>query len=297
MISNLYKILEKVAGWKIELLVYRLIKLFLIIVYPICCRLNKSYGCKRIEKKVIVSLTSFPARINTVWIIIETLLRQTCKPEMIILWLAESQFPSLENLPKSLLNLQRYGLTIKFCDDLRSHKKYFYTMKNYPEYIIITVDDDTFYPEDLVENLMLAHKKYPNTICCNFGHVITTKEGTIEPYSKWNSGVDGYNQPSDYLVPIGCEGVLYPPGSLMKDAFDKGKILELCPLADDLWLKSMASLKGVKAVRANPISIPYANLMAAGKSSLSKINVIQNMNDMQLNNIIKRYPELHRIWK
>ena len=296
MIACLYKILYKVAGRKTELLVYRLIKLFLIIFYPIYCTINKHRSHKKVVNKVIVSLTTFPARIDTVWITIETLLRQTYKPEMIILWLAETQFKSMESLPKKLLNLQRFGLTIKFCDDLRSHKKYYYSMQNYPEHIIITVDDDTFYPEDLVENLTTAHYTYPDAVCCNYGHVITIEEGNIEPYSKWNSGVNGYIHPSEYLVPIGCEGVLYPPGCLFEDAFDKGKIASLCPLADDLWLKSMSALNGIKAVRANPKSISYANLPVAKKNPLNELNVNENMNDIQLNSIMDQYPELKKIW-
>ena len=44
------------------------------------------------QQKVVVSLTSYPKRIGTVWITIETLLRQNVKPDVIILWLAKSQF-------------------------------------------------------------------------------------------------------------------------------------------------------------------------------------------------------------
>ena len=92
---------------------------------------------------VIVSLTTFPTRINRVWIVIECMLRQTYKPDRIILWLSKEQFECLDKLPKSLLKLQSRGLEIKFCnEDLRSHKKYFYSIKKYPCDILITVDDD-----------------------------------------------------------------------------------------------------------------------------------------------------------
>lgn len=296
MINRLYKLLYMFKNKKAYLFVYRCIKILLNIYYPVFCRLNKINSKKKVNK-VIVSLTSFPARINTVYLTIETILRQTSSPEKIILWLAESQFESIDKLPKKLLAQQKYGLEIKFCEDLRSHKKYYYSMKNYPEYIVITVDDDTFYPENLVENLIATHNRYPNTICCNLGHLITIEEGTVASYLNWSSGADGCDYPSDYLVPIGCEGVLYPPGCLHENVFDKKLIEELCPLADDLWLKAMATLNGVAAVKCNATSITYANLASAKIDSLNKINVEENMNDKQINNIIEKYPELKSIWK
>ena len=41
------------------------------------------------KPNLIVSLTSYPKRINTIWITIESLIRQVQKPDMIILWLAD----------------------------------------------------------------------------------------------------------------------------------------------------------------------------------------------------------------
>lgn len=297
MISNFYKMLYKYKGKKWSLLVYRSIKLFLNIFYPFYCRLVKSHKHKNNADGVIVSLTSFPARVDKLWIVIETLLRQTYKPERIILWLADTQFDSIESLPSSLRKLLNRGLEIRFCDDIRSHKKYYYTMKNYPNHTVITVDDDTFYPEDLVENLLRTSEKFPNTICCNLGHRITKEDnGDIKPYVDWESGADGCDIPSYYLVPVGCEGVLYPPGSLNQNVFDKQQISQLCPLADDLWLKSMATLNGIKAVKVHSVSITYANLHSAKVNSLNVINVNQRKNDEQLQKIIFAYPKLKEKW-
>ena len=88
------------------------------------------------ETKIIVSLTTFPGRINTVDKTISTLLTQTLKPDEVILWLAESQFPNKE-LPEQLTKLQQYGLTIKWCEDLRSYKKLIPALEEYPNDIII----------------------------------------------------------------------------------------------------------------------------------------------------------------
>ena len=81
-----------------------------------------------------------------------------------ILWLAKSQFDDISVLPQKLVNLQKRGLTIRFCDDLRSHKKYFYVMQEHPEDIIVLADDDMFYPSDTLRKLIKMHKKYPKDI-------------------------------------------------------------------------------------------------------------------------------------
>jgi len=297
MIDFLYKILHKTKGKKGHLLIYRCIKLFLNVYYPFKCKVLKNVTSKNIAKGTIISLTTFPARIDSVWITIETLLRQTVKPEKIILWLANSQFESKDKLPNNLLNLEKRGLEIKLCDDLRSHKKYYYTMKNHPNHIIITVDDDMFYPESLVESLLSTHKKFPNTICCNLAHLITVENGVINKYQDWISGADGYDKPSYYLVPIGCEGVLYPPNSLDQNVFNKEQIKELSPLADDLWLKAMATLKGIKTVKTDSKSFPFVNIFSFKDVSLTKLNVGEQMNDKQLTKIIKTYPILKDFWK
>ncbi|MCQ2744694.1 MAG: glycosyltransferase family 8 protein, partial [bacterium] len=70
--------------------------------------------------QLIVSLTSFPERIDKIDKTINTLLNQTIKPDKLILWLAYEQFPNRENdLPENLLKLKNYGLEIMWCEDLK----------------------------------------------------------------------------------------------------------------------------------------------------------------------------------
>ena len=79
------------------------------------------------NRRIIVSLTSFPARIGVVWMVVESLMHQTLKPHKIILWLSKEQFSTIESLPKKLLAQRERGLEIRLVDgDIRSHKKYIY---------------------------------------------------------------------------------------------------------------------------------------------------------------------------
>lgn len=297
MIRYLYEILyylrDKKFSDNIYKIVYKVIKLIINSICPIYYRLTKGNGIDVSENKdneIIISLTTFPERIDKVWIVIESLMRQTVKPNKIILWLAKNQFNNENKLPNKLLKQKNRGLTIEFCDDLKSHKKYYYTMKQYSNSLIITVDDDIFYPENLVEELIKTHYDYPDSICCNLAYKITfDKNGKINSYSRWLGEYNDENLNSYLLCPIGCQGVLYPPKSLDKRVFEKEIFKELCPNADDLWLKVMAilNIRKTKKVRRNHIT--YVDVIGSQKISLNKVNVGKMENDLQLEKVIKYF--------
>jgi hypothetical protein len=295
MIDKFYNwiIYMKKIDFKGRQIVYKIMKLIINVCYPFIILFHKKKYGINMNGNIIISLTSFPERISTVYITIDTLLCQTMKPQKVILWLASSQFQGKEKLPKRLLEMEERGLEIRFCDDLRSHKKYYYTMLEFPDNIIITVDDDMFYPFALVEKLYNKHLEFPKSVCCNWAHVITfDKNNNIENYLKWSGGVSGYTNPNTLLSPVGAEGILYPPHCLSKCVYDKKSIKKCAPYADDIWLKLMAVLAGTKAVRVDEVAIPYFNIVKAQKFTLQKINIQENKNDAQTKAIISMYPEI-----
>lgn len=238
---------------------------------------------KEREQKIIVSLTSFPGRIDTLWITIESILRQTVKPDKILLWLAESQFDGLESLPDSLLFLQKRGLTIRFCYDLRSHKKYFYTMQEHPDDLVVLLDDDMIYPFDTIEKLMKLHYKYPADICTITGQVIVP--GKLP--SQWrNPMLSEKLEHSDELQIFSGSGSLYPPHTVHKDAFDKKKIQDICPYADDLWLTYMGKRKNTKITALYPWRAFPVTIYGTSQGSLWEINAAQGQNDIQWESLI-----------
>lgn len=236
------------------------------------------------KEKYIVSLTSFPARIDDIWISIEILLRQTFKPDAIILWLSEKQFPE-RKLPKRLRSLRDRGLTVEFCtNDLRAHKKYFYAMKRHPEANIITFDDDLYYDYSVIQNLVNLHQKFPNSIVTNRAHKLTFKNGQLNPYRNWMHNVIN-NKPSHLLMATGGAGTLYPPGSLNKKVFDEKLIKELCFYADDIWLKIMAYLNDTKIVTNGRYNKDFVTVSSTQGTKLVSTNVINGGNDRQLENV------------
>ena len=57
------------------------------------------------KENIIVSLTTFPERINKTWIVVESILRQTKPPKKIVLTLSKRQFSSENEVPIRLFTL------------------------------------------------------------------------------------------------------------------------------------------------------------------------------------------------
>lgn len=241
------------------------------------------------EQKIVISLTSFPKRINTIWLTIETLLRQSVKPDEVILWLADSQFNGLDSLPENLLRLQKRGLTIRFCDDLRSHKKYYYALQEHPEDLVILADDDLFYPKDTVKQLLEMHKQWPEDICCMSAQVISPNFTSMP--SQWrNPKPEEHNwQHSNQIQAYTGSGTLIPPHALDSNAFDQSAIRELCPYADDLWITFMAHRNGTRVTTLKKWRSFPVTIYGTAEGSLYYINGEGKQNDVQWKNLLEHY--------
>jgi hypothetical protein len=240
------------------------------------------------EKKYIVSLTSFPARIDDVWICVETILRQSFKPDAIILWLSQDQFKEV-TLPKSLTNLIERGLTIRFVSgDIKSHKKYKYALEEFPYDYVITFDDDLYYNEHLLENLVNLKKEFPNCVPTNRAHKLIFEDNSILPYRKWfHNAYD--NQPSHNLVQTGGYGALYTSEDMYKDFNNENIFLKLAPHADDLWLKIMVLIQGKKVVTNSKYNKDPLVIKGSQFNKLVNENVLNGGNDTQLKNLMEHY--------
>jgi glycosyltransferase involved in cell wall biosynthesis len=203
--------------------------------------LNKD--AKRIPR-VIVSLTSYPARLPYLHVCIRSLLNQTYKPDKVILYLGEDT--KKEDVPSQLWELCPFGLEIVFCPgNLRTHIKYIYAMQQYPEDIIITVDDDVIYNRKLISSLVQSYTKHPNAVSARVVNKIISDEGKCLPYGCWRRQYAFVwrkkRKPSWQLMAIGVGGVLHPPASkclIAAEVFDIDLITNVCDcLNDDIWLK------------------------------------------------------------
>ncbi len=210
------------------------------------------------SKQIIVSVTSHPARINEVVLAIRTMYRQTKLPDKVILWLGEEKFPNkLDDLPKELLQLiTEKHLEIRWCEDLGPHTKYFYAFQEYPDALVITIDDDILYPPDRIENLYRCYLHFPQAVSAGRADFVPVSEqGEMPPVTTWPEEVDAWVlQPSMQLYAMGVNCVLYPTKLFLqvRELLDKETIRRVCPFADDLWLKAMEAVAGIPVVVAEP---------------------------------------------
>ena len=201
---------------------------------------NKGITHIKREPKLIVSLTSYPKRINVVPLVIDSLLRQSLKPDMVIIWLSEEEFPQREHsLPKRLRRYTKFGLHIKWCKNLKSYKKLIPALLEYPDDIIVTADDDIRYPENWLEAMYSAHLIHRNEIVCHYAYQPHFEEQTANA----SPDIIKTSGPLTETQIIGTGGgALFPPHSLYDDTTNIEFFQNISPHNDDYWIWAMAKL-------------------------------------------------------
>lgn len=231
--------------------------------------------------RIVASMTSFPARIHYVEYAIKSLMLQTVKPDRIILWLASEQFPD-SKIPESLEKMKEYGLEIRFCDDLKSHKKYYYAMQEQAEdELLITYDDDIIYEYNSIEKLVKTFKKFPDCVICNRAEAFCRDDmGKITPYKSWEVlSNEGVQNPSSMLMPSTGAGCLYPYKILNERVFNREEIEEYAATTDDLWIGFNCLYSNVKIVKTTKYMPTLCTVNSSQTENLCANNVFCELND------------------
>ena len=193
------------------------------------------------QQKILISLTSYYERFGYLNSVIESLKKQILLPKKILLILYEKDFTKFD------LNITDIEI-IKVKEDIKSHKKYYYTMKDYRNYAIITLDDDIYYPSDVIVSLYESYINHPNIISGRRTHLIKYKKNLlIDKYLKWKLCQTTILF-SDYnlFITTGA-GALYPPDILNIDHYTINIINETIT-TDDITLKYFEIKKGVESI-------------------------------------------------
>ncbi|MCQ2370489.1 MAG: glycosyltransferase [Akkermansia sp.] len=242
-------------------------------------------------RRVLVTLTTYPARTGTVAQTVHTLLNQTLCPDAVLLWLAEEQYPGREaDLPEELLALRAHGLEIKWTRDMRSFKKLIPALREYPEDILVTADDDLLYPQDWLEPLVKAHCKGPDVVCSRRCHGIRLAGGAFAPYGSWQFEIGKTKARYSNFCTTGG-GVLFPPHCLHPDVDREDLFTKLCPRQDDIWFWTMAVLNGWK-IMLPCNAYKLVNVEGSQEDALWEQNLLGGENDAALARMAEHYPQL-----
>ncbi len=252
------------------------------------------------NKKVIVSLTSFPAVIGFVPAAVRSILEGSVQPDKIVLYLTASQFPA-GVVPDEIEELKaacRY-FEVRFWDEnIRSYTKLVPALHDFPDDVIITIDDDTRYAPKMVEKLLRFHKKHPGTIIAhNVRRIMLDAKGQLKPYLRWKR-----YKPHHYLerwprvgfrnLLFGVGGVLYPPHSLDLGMLDSKLFMSMAPTVDDVWFWAAAVAKGTKTF---PVPFGYWKIDEFGKPESLALGAVNVRGGVDVNRnvvveILRRFP-------
>jgi len=234
---------------------------------------------------LIVSLTSYPARFVTLPLTIKCLLSQSIKPDRVVLWIAHED---RDNLTADILCLKKYGLEIIYCEDIKSYKKIIPLLSIGIDSFIVTADDDAYYWQTWLEDLVVNYSGNNKEILCHRAHKIRLDDlGQPLPYDQWVFDTDD-NTCSSLIFPTGLGGVLYPPNVFCPDVLKTDLFMSLCPFGDDIWLYWMTRLNRGKARKVG-VKHKFFLWPETQVSSLWNINRLPDGNDLKINSMIKRY--------
>ena len=214
---------------------------------------EKFPGQSRFEKKtesIIVSMTSYPARIWDAAEVWESVLRQkTDTPFKCVMTLAKEEF-SNGVLPFSLQRLIQSGKieVIWHPRNIRSHKKLIPVLKKYPDATVITIDDDMTKPQGWLQGLIDDHRKYPEDIISGYFMYYLDSEqhwrimtDFKQKEARGKNGVPGivFN-----FARIGSgSGTIYPAHTFTDPRFfDEERMMQITPTCDETWIWCFAVL-------------------------------------------------------
>lgn len=252
--------------------------LIILIIYILICifyRYKENFNKKGIvssPNKIIVSLTTIPSRVENLPLVVDSILNNTIVPD--IIYINIPRISSKENeeyeIPEQLkLNNQvKINITEK---DYGPLTKLYPTLLEEldPESVIICVDDDKEYDNHLIEHLLLASEKYPNSCICisgwnyiNLGFLALPITIPINNMVKNVDILQCYN------------GVLYKR-KFFKDDFDDYINIEECKTTDDISISKYLNDKETE-ILSIPYNFKHKDIDNSNSTSLGNINLKNN---------------------
>ena len=245
--------------------------------------------------QVVVSLTSFPAAIAYAAQDIQSILNGSVLPDKIVLYLTFAQFEG-NCLPQELIKLKEEHPIFEIRDyprDIRSYRKLIPALNDFPEAIIVTIDDDVAYHPHMLRSLLQLHAQHPHCVLAHRAkRMIPSK-----PYRKWKK-YRWYHFLTkriheDFLnIQTGVGGVLYPPHSLKADMMDVELFTEIAPTTDDIWFWAAGVANGTKVI---PVPFGYNKPRGLEKPKDLSLKIVNfksgtDRNSAALKNILEKYP-------
>jgi hypothetical protein len=229
------------------------------------------------DTDVIVSLTTFGSRVDSVAYTIEAIGAGSTRPRRIVLWLDDPQ--TYSNRPASLRRLETRGLDVQLTENLGPHTKYYPVLdtalaSGLP---VVTADDDVLYPRSWLADLMSAAAEHPTAVNCYRASVIALAGNGIASYDDWPRCTDSETSKARFAT--GVSGVYYPQ-AMLQELQRRGKgFVDTCLKADDIWLHWVALRADIPVRQIAPRPRHFPLIPGTQAETLMAGNVAQGRND------------------
>lgn len=238
------------------------------------------------DSNVVISLTSYPPRYDNLHLTLYSLLSQSRRPNKIILNISKGQEIKLPEKVKALINRNLIYLVI--VDELGPGKKIIPSLISHPESIIVTADDDIYYPRTWLKELYYGWSGNNKNAAAHRIHLISIeKEESIGRYIDWDKESKSA-EISKINFGTSGGGMLFPPKVLCELAIKTEEYKKYAFFQDDIWLYWMIRMNnGV----TEPTKYSYKLITWNGsqKQALVHKNVFGNKNDECVKNLIEAY--------
>jgi hypothetical protein len=192
------------------------------------------------EADFVVSMASYPKRSHLLPAVFEALNKQTIVPKKWILVLSEEEWPN-KNLTSSLEKLVNRGLEIIWVkNNTYAVKKLVPVIEKYPEFGVITFDDELIYGRHVIEKLISSSNINKEAIIGHVGKKLIQKNGELKMNYREKESAN-LNTPSGQVYYLGGSGTYYPAHSLDKRVLDNDAIQKIVPgRGSDIWFWAAA---------------------------------------------------------
>src|SRR6266446_252255 len=234
------------------------------------------------NRRVIVSLSTVPDRINNLKPTIRSLLKQTRPPDEIVLAIPEFSIREQRRyaVPKHVSRWPRmrvlhcrrdWGPATKFIPIVREELG-----AGRRNTLIMVVDDDRVYPRDALETYLHYSEQLPEAALCFRGAAMPS---TLDWDDATMIRASEVREPRPVAVITGCGSYLVQPRFFDESLWDYSVAPQVAFHIDDIWISAWLSRRGVKRYVV-PASAMMRSVRRQRRTvSLNKIHGRQKLNN------------------
>lgn len=192
---------------------YKIYNPFVRLILPFISSVPYINQLKR-DTEIVVSLSAEEENFDTLEYTLYSIFNQKIKPDNVVLWISNKY--ELTDLPYSVTKYVKNGLDIRFVDDKKSFTKIIYALKEFRNCIIVTADENIYYPKQWLSKLYLSYISSPKDIHVHSARIVAENNLKPAPQRVWKNPAKA--EKADFVYfPVSTGGVLYPPECFVRE--------------------------------------------------------------------------------